>query len=219
MADEILTVTPASTTPDASTNPADVVASAAKEVTESTPKADESTLLGKKADEVVTPAPAAVAVPDKYEIKAPEGMTIDPVTLEAVTPVFKELGLSQEGAQKLVDAYAPQVSAMLQKQQDEAIQTYQSIKDEWKAETVKELGVNGDKELALAAKAINQFGDDSLRKMLDDTGLGNNIHAVKFFIKVGKAFSSDSFPDPASQKGHALTEDEKAKSLFPTSEK
>lgn len=34
-------------------------------------------------------------------------MTLDAETVEKFTPIFKEAGLSQEMAQKLVDAYAP----------------------------------------------------------------------------------------------------------------
>lgn len=215
MPEEILNnAAPAASTPE---TPAEVVASAAKEVAESKPVAEEGTLLGKKVDEgAATVAPVKAEVPEKYEVKAPEGMTIDSAVLDAVSPVFKELGLSNEGAQKLVDAYAPQVTAMLERQQQEAMTAYANIKKEWKAETIKELGVNSDKELAYAAKFINAFGSDDLRKVLDDTGLGNNIHFVRALIKAGKAFGTDTFPEGSKGAGQPLSDSEKAKSLFPT---
>ena len=45
----------------------------------------------------------ASVVPEKYEFKLPEGMTLDSAKMAIVEPLFKELGLSQESAQKLVD--------------------------------------------------------------------------------------------------------------------
>ena len=55
---------------------------------------------GLKATEAVS------AAPEKYEaFTMPEGMTADPKMVEAFSPVFKDAGLSQAGAQKIVDGY------------------------------------------------------------------------------------------------------------------
>ena len=55
-------------------------------------------------------APAApTGAPETYaDFKAPEGQTLDKATIEAALPIFKELGLSQDAAQKLVDFHAAQ---------------------------------------------------------------------------------------------------------------
>lgn len=213
MPEDLVTGTPTAEAPVVDQKPAEPVVSDAKGEAESKPT-EEPTLLGKKSEEVKTEPPKTV--PEKYEIKAPEGMELDEKALEAVTPVFKELGISQEGAQKLIDTYGTQVSAILQKQQEQAVGEFKKITDGWKQETIKELGVTADVEMAHAAKFIDKFGTDEVRKVLDDTGLGNNIHVVRMLIKAGKAFGQDSFPDPSSQKGVAKTEIEKAKALFPT---
>src|SRR4051812_21105599 len=42
------------------------------------------------------------AIPDQYQLTAPEGLTLDPVAIELATPVFRELGLSNEQANKLM---------------------------------------------------------------------------------------------------------------------
>src|SRR6185437_10360924 len=43
--------------------------------------------------------------PESYDFKAPEGKELNSKFLDRATPVFKELGLSQANAQKLVDTY------------------------------------------------------------------------------------------------------------------
>ena len=210
-------VAAAATAAPAVSKPSEAVADAAKTVAEESPKED-ATLLGdegKKDGVVATPEVKAV-VPEKYEIKAPEGMTVDQGLLDTVTPIFKELGISQEGAQKLADAYAPQVSKMLESQKQEAINGFQKMVTEWKDQTTKDLGANGAKELAHAAKFIDRFGGTELRQVLNETGLGNHPIMVKAFIAAGKAIANDSFPD-SSNKGKSLdTEDAKAATLFPT---
>lgn len=200
------TGTPAGTEPAAS----DVTKEA-----ESTPVTEDDTILGKGEEEASGEGTTKVVVPEKYEFKLPEGVELDASAMEAVSPVFKELGISNDGAQKLVDVYMSQVTSLLEKQKEDAIKSFSDIKNEWKAETIKELGPESDKELAFAAKFINKFGGNELRSVLNDSGLGNNVHVVKAFIKAGKAFSSDSFPDSTTKKV-ALTDSERAKALFPT---
>jgi hypothetical protein len=55
---------------------------------------------GEKKEEPVKGAP------EKYEdFKVPDGVKLDPASIAKVAPIFKELGLSQDAAQKLVDTY------------------------------------------------------------------------------------------------------------------
>lgn len=140
----------------------------------------------------------AKAVPEKYEVKAPEGMEIDSVLLEKITPVFKELGITKEGAQKLVDAYAPHVKAMVETQQKAAIDNWKKYVDGMKTETKTMLGADAAKELSFAAKFIDRMSDSpeeakKLREFFEETGVGNHKLLTKLLIKAGKRISSDSF--------------------------
>jgi len=68
------------------------------------------TLLTGKEGEDGTKTEAKPAVPEKYDFKAPaawseKGWELDTKLIETATPIFKELGLSQDQAQKLVDFY------------------------------------------------------------------------------------------------------------------
>jgi len=177
---------------------------------------DEGTLLGGKENQETKESEGkeqpAKNVPEKYEIKAPEGMAIDQAMLDTFTPIFKELGISQEGAQKLADAYAPVIKQQMEAQQQAAINEYKTTVENWKSETTKALGANADKELAKAAKAIEKFGSPELRQVLNETGVGNHIHLVRFFAKVGELISQDSFVDSKYQK----TASDPTKTLYPT---
>ena len=86
----------------------------------------------KPADPAAKPSAAdAPVVPDKYEFRAPDNYTIDPAALEAATPVFKELGLTQDQAQKLVDIQIAREIALAKAPQD-AVET---MRKGWRGET------------------------------------------------------------------------------------
>jgi hypothetical protein len=98
------TTTPTTTTEDAAAAAAAAATAAAGTNGTAAPDgtATDGGLLGGglKATEAVS------AAPEKYEaFTMPEGMTADPKMVEAFSPVFKDAGLSQAGAQKIVDAY------------------------------------------------------------------------------------------------------------------
>ncbi len=57
--------------------------------------------------------------PEKYAFTAPEGQELDTSALAQFEPVARELNLTQEQAQKLVDVY-PKVLAGVQQQQGAA---------------------------------------------------------------------------------------------------
>lgn len=59
--------------------------------------------------------------PEKYAFTAPEGQELDTSALAQFEPVARELNLTQEQAQKLVDVY-PKVLAGVQQQQAESWQ-------------------------------------------------------------------------------------------------
>ena len=220
MPDETLAAqpaTPAAAAAPVETKPAEALVEGGAKAAESTPQ-EEATLLGKEEGKDAAPA-TPVVVPEKYEIKAPEGMSIDQAALDKFTPVFKDLKISQEGAQKLADAFAPYVNQLVQTQQQQAVGEFGKMVGEWKDQTTQELSKDGSRpeaELAHAAKFIDKFGGPDLRQILNETGLGNHIAVVKAFIAAGKAMANDNFPDSGKKAVPLDTEEAKAKALFPT---
>jgi len=127
--------------------------------------------------------------PESYEFKAAEGTTFDDTVIGAFSEVAKDLNLSQEDAQKVLDKVAPVIQAR-QAEQIIAVQT--AWADQAKAD--KEFG--GDKlqeNLAVAKQALDTFGTPELRTLLNESGMGNHPEVIRFMVRAGKAISEDRF--------------------------
>ena len=122
-------------------------------------------------------------VNEKTEFKLPEGMKVDEKKMNSFKEVAKELGLTKEQAQKLVDMDAQNI-----KNADAAFKELQSG---WKAQTLKELGENAEQKLGEAAAAFKRFGDDEFVKLLKDTGLENHPAVVRVFRSIGSKIAVD----------------------------
>lgn len=128
--------------------------------------------------------------PEKYEFQAGEGVELDAEALKDFEPVARELNLTNEQAQKLVDAY-PKILAGVQQRQADA---WQAQTEEWAATVKADKDIGGDKltaNLGVAQRALDTFGTPALKEYLNGTGLGNHPELVKAFVKVGKAMSED----------------------------
>jgi hypothetical protein len=148
--------------------------------------------------------PETPAVPEAYDFVAPEGVTLDPKLIEAATPVFKELGLSQEAAQKLVDFHAKHSAET----ETRLLKTVDDMRAKWQSE------VRADKELANldAVKAELGRAKDKLpadvRTAFDEamnlTGMGDHPAIVKGLFKLAQLVNEGrpvigSGPSPEGQ--------------------
>ena len=130
---------------------------------------------------------AATKEPVTYDLKLPENAQIGKDAVEQIAGLAKELNLSQEQAQKLLDkqnAAAIEHFAGAEKQaQDwlELVKTDKEIGGERFAQTAEQ-----------ARRATARFCSPALRQMLDQSGLGNHPEVVKAFAQIGKAMSEDS---------------------------
>lgn len=136
--------------------------------------------------------PGSQAAPENgyADFSVPEGVTIDNALLEKVTPVFKELGLSQEQAQKLVDFQSDQVQAMA----DSQVEAFNQMVGEWAEQSKNDSEFGGDKfdeSIAVAKAAIEKFGTPELRELLETHGLGNHPEMIRFMMRVGKLTQED----------------------------
>ncbi len=145
-------------------------------------------------------------VPEKYEFKVPEGITLNQALVDKFSPVFKDLKVTQEGAQKLVDLYIENQKV----EADAQATTFKQFLKESYDETVKELGANYKEQLAYVAKVRDRFLSEESQEMLDASGLSNNKALILDFIKIGKLISEDKLPPgssatPAGEKSAAAT--------------
>lgn len=149
----------------------------------------------------------AEGAPEAYEFTMPEGMELDAELVTAVTPEFKELGLTQAQADKLVGVYAARMQAQAEAQQ----QAFTTQLEQWAADLKKDKDLGGDKfdeNMAVAREAIDRFGSDELRELFETTGVGNHPAMVKFAHKIGKMLKEDR-PGTGSQSGSATTREQR----------
>ena len=126
--------------------------------------------------------------PESYEFKAPEGTQFDDAVIGAFSEVAKDLNLTQDQAQKVLDKMAPVIAARQAEQ-------FQAARTEWAeaAKTDKEFG--GEKlteNLGTAKKALDALATPELRTLLNDSGMGNHPEVIRAFYRIGKAMSQDS---------------------------
>lgn len=144
--------------------------------------------------------------PEKYDFKPAEGQELDTAALEQFEPIARELNLSNEQAQKMVDLYGTKILPMVQQQQAEA---WQKTTEQWAADVKSDKEIGGDKltaNLSAAQRALDQFGTPELKEYLEGTGLGNHPELVKAFIKIGKAMSEDGMVDGSNQGQRSAAE-------------
>lgn len=122
-------------------------------------------------------------VNDSTEFKIPDGMKIDEKKMSSFKTVAKELGLTKDQAQKLVDMDAQNIQ--------NADNAFREMQKKWKEDTMKELGENAEQKLGEAAAAFKRFGDDEFVKLLKDTGLENHPAMVRVFRNIGSKLAVD----------------------------
>lgn len=157
----------------------------------------DKSLMGGAKGEGNEPDPATLP-PEKYELAAPEGFTIDDTLLSEADPVFRELGLTNDAANKLMPL-VPKFAEALQAKQNDA---FQAMKTDWAKEAKADPDIgkgNWAETEALVAKALDQFGAASkievvdgkkvetnpFRALLNDTGLGNHPEMIRMFRRIG----------------------------------
>lgn len=188
----------------AETTAVDQTTTEAETSTEGTATAEAETDAEGETDE----AEAEQGAPeDGYqEFTMPEGYTLDEKAHEAFLDTAKELNLSQEAAQALIDYDAKRV----QSQTEAAEAAWNDQVAEWQStvQNDEEMGKgNYESSMALANKAVDAFGGPELRNFLDESGLGNHPDLIRAFYKAGKAIGEDRLVsgDDGNNAGGAST--------------
>jgi hypothetical protein len=125
----------------------------------------------------------------------------------------KEMGLSQEKAQKLYDIGVKSV----QKSNTALLGTVKTLQDGWleASKTDKEFGGDGlEKNLAVAKSAL-KFATPELKKILNESRLGDHPEMVRWMYRVGKAMAEDTFVPGNKVLSRDETEEARAKRLYP----
>ncbi len=150
------------------------------------------------AEEAKAPAEAPKA-PEAYEFKAPEGRVFDSEVMASYSQVAKELNLSQESAQRLLDAVGPKMA-------ERQMAMIEATRNGWADNSKSDREFGGEKlseNLGVAKKALDAFGTAELRTLLNETGLGNHPELIRFMFRAGKAISEDRMVTGAATQAKA----------------
>ncbi len=203
---------PATTTPPPpeakpSTTPTETSITEPKPAVE--PKPGETLLTDKGEDTAKDTAKA----PEAYtEFTAPEGHKLDKAVIDAATPIFKELGLTQEQAQKLVDLQARRETESAKAPQA----AYETMRSDWRSKVAADAeikayttdgksGIDAVKvDIGRALGTLDPGLATEFKAAMDLTGAGDNPAFVKAFWKLSQSVIEGKHvggkgPSPAGQ--------------------
>lgn len=139
-------------------------------------------------------------VPEKYDLKLPDGAVVDAATLEKVSAYAKENKLTNEEAQAILNRDNANIASFVEAQKEQLANTSK----EW-LETMKvDQEIGGEtfvKNVELAKRVIDRFGTDDFKKALNETGFGNYPELVRVLVRIGKAMTDDQLVLAGSQAG------------------
>jgi hypothetical protein len=181
--------------------------------TDDAAKADDSKAADAKKDDA-----KPVGAPEAYEdFKLPEKFEVSESAMGEFKTLAKELNLSQEQAQKLVDFQTSQTKGNTQALVQNLMEGVDKTAKEWADTAKSDAEYGGEKfseNMAHATAALKAFGTDALKAVLNESRLGNHPELIRFMVRAGKAISQDGFvPGRAS---NAMPKDA-ASVLYPSS--
>lgn len=160
--------------------------------------------------------------PEKYEFKAPEGRTLDQPTLDKAMPLFKELNLSQAGADKLVGFYNDLVDAA----REANTEAYKTMRAEWRTALEKDPEIGG--KLPEVKETIGRMYDaigkpelvKEFREVMDVTGAGDHPAFAKIFFALAQAYTEGKVvkgggPSPLGQQKPGSKSGPSASAMYP----
>lgn len=134
--------------------------------------------------------PELVGAPEKYEpFKAPDGFVITPEATEALNGLFKEAGVSQTSAQKLIDYIAPQLMEAVQAPYNQ----FQQERQGWQKDVMEKYGTRLPEVKTTVSRALDSLGNpklvDAFKAAMDYTGAGDNPAFIDVIYELGKRVS------------------------------
>lgn len=140
---------------------------------------------------------------DYQPFTLPDGMILNETALAKAMPIFKELKLDQDSAQKLVSFHAEEVKQAIETAGAETYSKFVAEVAEWQKASLSDPEIGGDKfkESRVSAKRALALADKDFLPMLDQWGLSSHPLMLRFLTRVGQKLSQDSLvlPDATSQ--------------------
>lgn len=130
---------------------------------------------------------------EEYELEIPQEDGVD-ITLykDATKALAKELGLSKEAAQKIIQRDLAmkaegekRISALVEEQ-----------KTKWADQTRADQEIGGqnlDRSLGDARAVLDRFGTPAFKREITESGYGNNVELIRILSRIGKVMREDGF--------------------------
>jgi len=173
------------------------------------------------------PAPDAtdkpVGAPEVYaDFSIPEGHTLDAATIESATPIFRELGLSQDQAQKLVDFYSAKIGEI--NSQNESFM--EQMRTEWRNQLKEDKDIGGklDAVKVNVGRALDRMPEgirEPFKEAMNLTGAGDHpavikaIHAFASLIGEGTHVTGNAPSEHGQSKTGVSNRPSAAQSMYP----
>lgn len=164
-----------------------------------TAEAETSVLGGDVKDEAAVEevvAPDVPVVPEAYELSL-EGVELDAKLIEEATPIFKELGLTNDQANALLPL-APKLMAQAQEAtMQQLIEAGAQQRQQWLEAFKADPDIGGgkmDETTHLAAKGLDAIGfveGHPFRKALTESGFGNHPDMIRMARRLGELVGED----------------------------
>lgn len=134
--------------------------------------------------------PSENKVPEKYDLKLPEGSQLSKEEVEEIESYAKGQGFSNEQAQKLVEREHEIRNRFVENQKTQL----QEASEQWRKDTENDKEIGGEKfkeSVNLASQVLKRFGSEGFMKSLETTGFGNHPELIRVFSRIGRAMDSD----------------------------
>lgn len=179
-----------------------VAAQAAQQTIDQTKNAGAVQTAEQIAAEAATKAPPAEVV---YALTLPKDAAIEADAVERLTAFAKANSLSPETAQKALEHANAEVAADRAKQTEANTQAFQTLaRETWVNEIKADKEFGGEKFTATiieSKRAAEIAFTPEERKILDDTGWGNNPLLVKGFARIGRRIGNDTLVTGGGMNG------------------
>lgn len=203
-------------TPQPNTTEARTPTGELKDVGGLTPPVETSKVEDKPGDKPVAPV-----VPEKYELKFPDGAKLDDAAFAKASEIFKKHGMTNEAAQELINIQ----SEMAGKFAGDVTAKVTALREGWRNDVAADPEMAGKLDTIKAdiGKALTQLPPEIVapfREAMDFTGAGDHPGFVKAFWKMAQLLNEGKpaargNPSPAGQTKPGEGRPSLAASMYP----
>lgn len=157
-------------------------------------------------------------IPEKYVFTNENGEAYSDDDVSEFSNFVRDVGLSQEQATKVFNAYVADIKQLKQDFDNAQINSQAEQKKAWKQAVMSDAEIGGqnfETTKANISKVMNTYATPELRQYLNQSGLGYNPAFIKFVATIGKNLASDNQFIGGSTAPRAETEQERAKRMYP----